>query len=255
MKKPYNWNNLIDSFDDCNCPYAYIVGYYLSRFDRDAYKKLGFGNMTETHEKIGSVLEISSNTLKNFRDAFDPYHENSRKGWWQRELWRFEKEIYEGFKVYSEEELYSLVCNILNNPKRNFEDFFEFDYSHVADNNTIFPDEVREIEETIILKEGSIRQIKVNAYERNNQARKKCIEYYGTGCYVCGFNFEDIFGDIGTGFIHVHHLIPLSEINQEYEVDPIKDLRPVCPNCHAMIHRKNPPFTIEEIKNLLNISN
>lgn len=56
----------------------------------------------------------------------------------------------------------------------------------------------------------------------------------------------------GKDFIHVHHLIPLSEINQEYEVDPIKDLRPLCPNCHAMIHRKHPPFTIEEIKNLIN---
>lgn len=66
IKRPDNWNTLIDSFDDCNCPYAYIVGYYLSRFDRNAYKKLGFGNMTETHKKIGSVLEISSNTIKNF---------------------------------------------------------------------------------------------------------------------------------------------------------------------------------------------
>ncbi|MEG4267597.1 HNH endonuclease, partial [Microcoleus sp. Pol12A4] len=53
------------------------------------------------------------------------------------------------------------------------------------------------------------------------------------------------------GFIHVHHIIPLSEINQEYEVNPIQDLRPLCPNCHAMIHRKYPPFTIEEIKDLL----
>ncbi|MEG4086624.1 hypothetical protein [Microcoleus sp. POL10_C6] len=103
MKKPYNWNTLIDSLGDCNSPYAYIVAYYLSRFDRDGYQKLGFGNMTDTHEKIGSLLGISANTIKNLRDAFDPYHENRRRGWWQRELWRCEKEIYEGFKEYSEE--------------------------------------------------------------------------------------------------------------------------------------------------------
>ncbi|MBE9143726.1 HNH endonuclease [Planktothrix mougeotii LEGE 06226] len=114
-----------------------------------------------------------------------------------------------------------------------------------------FPEELSDETEIINLYEGAKQSITVNRYERNNQARKKCIEYYGTGCYVCGFNFEKIFGEIGQGFIHVHHLIPLSEINQEYEVDPIKDLRPVCPNCHAMIHRKNPPFSIEEIKNLL----
>lgn len=101
------------------------------------------------------------------------------------------------------------------------------------------------------LYEGAKQIITVNRYERNNQARQKCIEYYGTNCYICGFNFEQFFGEIGRNFIHVHHLIPLSEINQEYEVEPIKDLRPVCPNCHAMIHRKNPPFTIEELKNLL----
>lgn len=253
MKKPDNWNSLIDSFNDCTCPYAYIVGYYLSRFDRDAYQKLGFGNMTETHETIGSILEISSNTIKNFRDAFDPYHKNSRKGWWQRELWHFEKEIYQGFQAYSEKELYDLVCKILTNPKLNSEEIFDF--HDVADDILIFPDEVGKIEAKRIFKEGSVSQITVNSYERNNQARKKCIEYYGKNCYICRFDFEKVFGEIGKGFIHVHHLISLSEIHQEYEVDPIQDLRPVCPNCHAMIHRKNPPFTIEEIKNLLNLNN
>jgi 5-methylcytosine-specific restriction protein A len=250
MKKPANWNTLIDSFGDCNCPYAYIVGYYLSRFDKDAYQKLGLGNNKgETHQKIGSILEISSNTLKNFRDAFDPYHENSRKGWWQRDLWRVEKEIYNGFKAYSENELYELVCKILSNPKQDFKDFFDSDQlTTEIDNITLFPDEVND---TQILTEGSVRQVTVNAYERNNQGRKLCIEYYGTNCYVCGVNFEKIYGEIGQEFIHVHHLIPLSEINQEYEIDPIQDLRPVCPNCHAMIHRKNPPYTIEEIKNML----
>lgn len=81
--------------------------------------------------------------------------------------------------------------------------------------------------------------------------KKLCIEYYGINCYVCGFNFEKFYGEIGQGFTHIHHLISLSQINQEYEVYPVQDLRPVCPNCHAMIHRKNPPYTIEQIKNIL----
>ena len=49
----------------------------------------------------------------------------------------------------------------------------------------------------------------------------------------------------------MHHLRPLSEIGEEYEVDPIEDMRPVCPNCHLMIHRRTPPLKIEEIKALL----
>ncbi|MEG4208991.1 helix-turn-helix domain-containing protein [Microcoleus sp. S13_B4] len=109
-----------------------------------------------------------------------------------------------------------------------------------------------EVEETQTFKEGSSRQVRLNRYERNPQARKKCIEFYGTDCWICGFDFEKVFGEKGKGLIHVHHLIPLSKMNKEYEVNPREDLRPVCPNCHAMIHRKNPPYSIEELKSLLN---
>ena len=110
---------------------------------------------------------------------------------------------------------------------------------------TVFPDELDKPE---TLFEGIKKMVLVNSYERNPIARKKCIEYYGTKCVVCGFNFEKAYGDIGKGFIHVHHLTKLSDIGQGYEVNPIKDLRPVCPNCHAMLHQKNPPHTIDELK-------
>jgi 5-methylcytosine-specific restriction protein A len=248
MRKPDNWDSLINSFSNCSSPYAYIVGYYLSRFDKGAYIKLGFGNKGETHMRISSIFEMKDTTFKNCRDKFDPYHNNLRKGW-DMPLTGVVKEVYNGFKAYSENELYQLVCKILSNPKLDFQYFFDSDQlTSRIENVTIFPDEVVEVQN---LKEGSIRQVTVNAYERNNQARKICIKYYGTNCYVCGVNFEKIYGEIGQGFIHVHHLIPLSEINQEYEVDPIQDLRPVCPNCHAMIHQKNPPYTIEQIQNML----
>ncbi|WP_375472506.1 DUF3427 domain-containing protein [uncultured Nostoc sp.] len=112
----------------------------------------------------------------------------------------------------------------------------------------IFPDEIYS---DTVLNEGAVYQVLVNAYERNPIARKKCIEYYGTSCYVCGFNFYKVFGELGKGFIHIHHLHPLSKRSEEYEVDPVRDLRPVCPNCHAMIHRHSPQLTIEEVKALL----
>lgn len=99
--------------------------------------------------------------------------------------------------------------------------------------------------------EGAVIRVSVNAYERNAEARKTCIEHYGCTCAVCGFDFEVAYGEIGRGFIHVHHVKPLSEIGEQYEVDPIQDLRPVCPNCHAMIHTKSPAMTIEELKTLI----
>ncbi len=96
--------------------------------------------------------------------------------------------------------------------------------------------------------EGATRQVTVNIYERCPHARQRCIEHYGCRCSVCGFDFEAAFGELGRGFIHVHHLKPLAEIRAEYEIDPIMDLRPICPNCHAMIHRSAEALTIEDLK-------
>ncbi len=107
-----------------------------------------------------------------------------------------------------------------------------------------------EVEQTTFL-EGAVRQVLVNAYERNPGARRACIAHYGVACHVCGIDFEDRYGQIGKGFIHVHHLVPLAQVGIEYELDPIRDLRPVCPNCHAMLHRSMPPITLVELKNLL----
>jgi len=118
-----------------------------------------------------------------------------------------------------------------------------------ANTTKLFPDE---LDSTEIFREGAMRQVQVNAYERDTKARQKCIEHYGWSCFACNYNFREVFGEIGQSFIHVHHLKPLSEIAEEYIVDPVKDLRPVCPNCHSMIHRRSPPFSIEEIKKLLN---
>jgi 5-methylcytosine-specific restriction protein A len=85
--------------------------------------------------------------------------------------------------------------------------------------------------------EGAKKTITVNAYERNLDARKACIDALGCSCLICGFNFESTYGERGKGFIHVHHLIPLSDIQCDYKINPITDLIPVCPNCHAMLHR------------------
>lgn len=99
--------------------------------------------------------------------------------------------------------------------------------------------------------EGAVKQILVNAYERDQNARRACLANYGPSCAVCGFGFAEKYGVIGKGFIHIHHLKPLSEIGESYRLDPVRDLRPVCPNCHAMLHRQSPPFSIDELKVML----
>jgi len=111
--------------------------------------------------------------------------------------------------------------------------------------STFLPEEVDQPEKYM---EGTSRTVSVNAYERNTKARAACIKHHGATCIVCGFDFQVVYGQIGAGYIHVHHLVPLSEIKKKYELDPISDLRPVCPNCHAIIHSTQPALTVEQLK-------
>jgi predicted HNH restriction endonuclease len=109
----------------------------------------------------------------------------------------------------------------------------------------VLPEEVTTPDD---MYEGVTKKIAVNVYERNPVARRICIDHYGYSCTICGFNFEEAYGELGKEYIHVHHMKPLSEIGEEYKIDPIGDLRPICPNCHAMIHKRNPPYSIEEVR-------
>lgn len=101
------------------------------------------------------------------------------------------------------------------------------------------------------LWEGATRQIQVNAYERNPVARRRCIAHYGAVCYICCFNFAERYGPVGEGVIHVHHERPLSTIGETYEIDPVLDLKPICPNCHAIIHRRTPAYSVDEVRAML----
>ncbi len=129
-------------------------------------------------------------------------------------------------------------------------EIYEKYYLLVKDNygETIFPDEVDSNQN---YSEGKTKQVTVNSYERNQLARQECIEYYGLNCQVCEFNFHEKFGKLGQDFIHVHHIIDISTIGKEYSVNPITDLIPVCPNCHAMLHKQKPAYSISELKSTL----
>uniref|UniRef100_UPI004056DEC4 HNH endonuclease n=1 Tax=Candidatus Electronema sp. TaxID=2698783 RepID=UPI004056DEC4 len=112
----------------------------------------------------------------------------------------------------------------------------------------LLPEEFLERE---IYTEGSGEKISISVYERNRQARKKCLNHYGATCQICGFDSEQQYGLAGK-VIHVHHRRPLSEMTEgSCAVDPVRDLLPVCPNCHTAIHSKNPAYTVEELRTLL----
>ncbi len=118
-------------------------------------------------------------------------------------------------------------------------------YASDALNAALIPEEVAQPEH---FSEGALSRITVNAYERSQAAREACIRHHGAVCAVCSFNFGAVYGSIGEGLIHVHHVVPLKDIGEEYKVDPIRDLVPVCPNCHAIIHRTSDAMSVATLK-------
>jgi len=182
-------------------------------------------NINEDNEiKLEVIKDLRNNPIKPEEFGFQKIMQKIDKLSQNGTYYKFEEED-------NPQELYNLIMN------------FETD--------NLLPEQLDD-EDIKKLTEGAKKQIVVNAHERNPKAREECIKKYGLSCTVCGFNFEEVYGNIGKGFIHVHHLREISTIGQSYEVDPIKDLRPVCPNCHAMLHRrKTPVYSIEEMKEII----
>ena len=122
-------------------------------------------------------------------------------------------------------------------------------HPHQMVNDEVFDVDYPEDDEK--LYEGALVTVKANKYERNQKARRECVEKKGYQCLVCGRDYVATYGEIGRNFIHVHHLTPISTIGKEYQLNVDTDLAPVCPNCHYMLHRKDPPYTIEELKDII----
>jgi 5-methylcytosine-specific restriction protein A len=101
------------------------------------------------------------------------------------------------------------------------------------------------------LPEGAQVTVHTNRYERSPVNRAACIAHYGFRCQVCGMDFESVYGSLGADFIEVHHLTPVSRLGEGYRINPIRDLLPVCCNCHSMLHKTDPPMLPDALRILL----
>lgn len=107
----------------------------------------------------------------------------------------------------------------------------------------------KNIQEDIIETKKYIRHRRI---ERNSEAAKKAKQILGTRCQGCELSFDNIYGDIGSGFIEAHHKIPLSSLKEgmQTKLNPEQDFAVLCSNCHRMVHKTKPILTIEELRNL-----
>lgn len=120
------------------------------------------------------------------------------------------------------------------------------------DDSSLYNDQEETFLDTEIeMQEGKQTRRYSTVYERNPRLRTQALRIHGYTCMACGMNFEEVYGEIGKGFIHVHHIKPVSV--EERSVNPRTDMVVLCPNCHCMIHRKKGMLlSIEELKSIIN---
>jgi putative restriction endonuclease len=113
-------------------------------------------------------------------------------------------------------------------------------------------DNEQEFETTVTGVEGKKISYFGVRYERSPKLRRQAIAIHGVACNACGFDFEKAYGEHARGFVHVHHVKPISEYEEDQIVDPATDLITLCANCHAAVHKKTDQMlTVEQLKNIL----
>jgi 5-methylcytosine-specific restriction protein A len=96
--------------------------------------------------------------------------------------------------------------------------------------------------------EGTPRQQLSTKYERKPINREICLRLNGRRCVCCGMSFADIYGELASDYIEVHHIEPISAAGEPYHLNPATDLVPVCSNCHSVIHRFDPPMKPDALR-------
>lgn len=107
---------------------------------------------------------------------------------------------------------------------------------------------VWEDEEADSRQEGAVVVKESRSYERSRFNRAVCLSQYGFQCRGCGQNSEEKYGPLSTEVIDVHHIVPVSQMGGPKKLDPLRDLVPLCPNCHRVVHSENPPLSISELR-------
>jgi 5-methylcytosine-specific restriction protein A len=236
------------------------VGYYLSRFSKKKEGgryprppvRLNVNLWNEAYRMFyeslsgGRNILAFENSLNNTRDSFDSHlSESGRIGWRAdggkpKVLGKEAQIVYDEFEDKIEEEIWGRI--------REHADLRIKDYDSIMDDLIGIQESEADISHG--KTEAGIRVVTSRRYERSIPARARAVEIHGLKCKVCGFDFEEVYGEWGVGFIEVHHLQSLaSNEGKEVETNPETDLTVLCANCHRMVHKKKGiTLTIEELK-------
>jgi 5-methylcytosine-specific restriction protein A len=190
-----------------------------------------YGDRKETLESVLGIARARSKSLIYLIDGTDISEGASTSEWSQLTLkllqsYSSQENSFRVFRTALLDVLCILLCLLVE--------------------DEIWAEESSEAQEEGRPEGGKSTQI-VNKYERSRYNRALCLGYYGFTCRGCGILMENKYGPIGLNVIHVHHIVPISEMGESRTLDPIKDLVPLCPNCHNVVHRTNPPMPMGEL--------
>jgi len=104
--------------------------------------------------------------------------------------------------------------------------------------------------------EGRTRERLHRERERNSEVTRRAkaealLKHGRLRCQCCDFDFKDVYGLLGEGYIEAHHTKPVSELHEDGEETKTEDVALVCSNCHSMLHRKRPWLGMTELRNLI----
>lgn len=227
---------------------VWMVAFFLSRYGSktggkkvDPPKELKTNNWNNAYRMFydslnqGRTMSSFENSLKNARDSFDSNISNSgRTGWRDKngnpiKLEKIAQKILDKYCDIDRQTIWEKIKIYVN------------DNSSISGkivNDSISLQETESEYFTTTKTEGGKKVVVSNTYERNPKLRSLALKIHGCTCMICGFNFEQFYGEWGKEFAEVHHMVPLSEYSEQHETDPEKDLIVLCANCHRMIHRK-----------------
>ena len=222
---------------------------YLEEGNDKALGLVGRGKVFVVYRAGGEIRFVPSRYI-GYKDNSLKRHANNSHKHGTKTTQAINKVLGINCKNRTRERQYVAFCKKFGiHPRKGKRTFFPKEITRRKILGNVYPDDVSKDKSYI---EGAVKKVSVKAFERNPDARKKCIKFHGCKCAVCDFDFEATYGNIGKGYIHVHHIKPLSKVREVHEVCPSKDLIPVCPNCHAMLHRGCPVLTVEELKKKIN---
>ncbi len=233
--------------------------------------KLNNGTITtsELKEKLRLIMNPSGNDLDILQGRNDDKFSQKVRNLKAHNT--FERYGYAQYKGEARKGFVEITNKGLNHLKINKEILNyllvnDFKYSDLAEKLREVEDnknkrEIQTFDENIMIQEGIKKVATIKKYERSTKLRNYAIEHFTKNghisCSCCTFDFGDFYGVHGKGFIEIHHTKPIfqydnSDINNTLD-NALKNLAPVCSNCHRMIHKNwNKPLEIQQLIGYIN---